>query len=176
MTAVQRPDSTTPAEAAPPVDAAAAPASMLGELLRAFGREDGIERFQSVVCEVLVRGLRLEGALLRTREDQLLRATAGAGLGVDLAALPPVAPDLHPWPDGDGPMLLPAEAVARLLPALPVRWRTVHLLPLRAAGALRGALYLSGGSMQALGAEQAEEPRVLADAHRVTTGAARARR
>ncbi len=75
------------------------PAAILGELLRAFGRQDSLDHFAAVVVEVLVRGLQLEGALLLLREGELLRVAAAAGAGVDLGAIPPVGLDAHAWPE-----------------------------------------------------------------------------
>jgi signal transduction histidine kinase len=118
-------------------------AAILAELLRSFGRADSAADLMSGVCEVLVRGLGLEGALLRVRKGGSLRVGAAVGLGVDAATLPPVPAELQPWPPTPGPFLLEQDAVARVLPALPVRCRTVHFLPLGSGAAPQGVLYLA---------------------------------
>ncbi|HEY3586101.1 MAG TPA: hybrid sensor histidine kinase/response regulator, partial [Myxococcaceae bacterium] len=69
-------------------------------------------------------------------------AFAGVGLGGDPTSIPPAAVDLQPWPAVPGPLVLEADAVARLLPAAAAGWRTVHFLPLGIGPDARGVLYL----------------------------------
>ncbi|HUM13408.1 MAG TPA: ATP-binding protein [Myxococcaceae bacterium] len=158
MTAVHRTDTLAPApEATVPAEAGdGAPVALLAELLRAFGAQDTTEGFLAAVPAALVQGLCLEGALLRLREAEALRAVAGTGLGVELAALPVVGLDTHSWPESPAPFVLAPEAAAGLLPALPVRWRTVHCLPLRSREALIGGLYLATGAGRTLTATESE--------------------
>lgn len=144
MTAVQRPETTPAAEDASLASpAGGAPhSSMLGELLRVFARADGPEAFVGAVVEVLVRGLRLEGALAFLRESETLRPVASAGPGGEVPGLQPAGLDAHPWPGDGAPFAVPAEAVSRLLPTPSVPRRAMHCLPLRSAGEMLGAIYL----------------------------------
>ncbi|HEY3588013.1 MAG TPA: hypothetical protein VGK85_12710, partial [Myxococcaceae bacterium] len=48
--------------------------AILGELLRSFGRAETAIDLGTGVCEALVRGLALDGALLRLRDGESLRA------------------------------------------------------------------------------------------------------
>jgi signal transduction histidine kinase/CheY-like chemotaxis protein len=116
--------------------------TILGELLRTFGRAESAVDLGTGVCEVLARGLALEGALLRVRDGESLRACAGVGLGGDPASIPPVGADLQPWPPVPGPLALELDAVARLLPASAAGWRAVHFLSLGIGPDARGVLYL----------------------------------
>jgi signal transduction histidine kinase/CheY-like chemotaxis protein len=164
VTAVHR-NETPASELAPPADpGTGAVAAILADLLRTFACQDTTEGFLGAVPEVLVRGLQLEGALLGVRDGEALRAAAGVGLGVDLAALPPLGLDTHPWPDPPAPLALAPDVAARLLPALPVRWRGVHCLPLGAAGTPLGALYLATGAGRTLTAAENELLRTVNDA------------
>jgi signal transduction histidine kinase/ActR/RegA family two-component response regulator len=139
--------------------------AILGELLRAFGRQDSLDRFAGVVVEVLVRGLQLEGALLLLREGELLRVAASAGVGVDVGAIPPVGLDAHAWPEpGTAPAAVSPDALSRVLPAAPGRWRALHRLALRAGGALRGTLILATGAARELGATEIELLGTVGDA------------
>lgn len=168
MTAVQRTENTPPAaEVTTPVDLSAevvSPASILGELLRTFGHQDSLDGFAARVCEVLVRGLRLEGVLLRVREGDVLRGAAAAGVGVDVGAIPPLRVDAHDWPEPGKGFAVPPEALSRLLPAVPVHWRALDCLPLWFGGVLRGALYLAGASGRAPGAAETGLLRTVAEA------------
>ncbi|HET9158687.1 MAG TPA: hybrid sensor histidine kinase/response regulator [Myxococcaceae bacterium] len=135
-------------------------AAILAELLRTFGRTDSAADLAAGVCEVLGRGFGLEGALLRVCEGESLRAFAG--LGVDPTTVPPVAASLQPWPAVPGPLVLEADAVARLLPGAAAGWRAVHFLPL-GTGPARGVLYL-GSQTLALSDGELEVLRVVGDA------------
>ena len=152
MTAVHRNETATPAPeetGVAAVEETGVPAGegtvavILAELLRSFGRADTAAELTAAVCDVLVRWLRLEGALLRVRDGEGFRAAAGAGLGAEPGALPPVGADLHPWPSSPDPFVLPAEALTHLLPSVPVRWRVVHCVPLGAPPLPEGVLYLA---------------------------------
>jgi signal transduction histidine kinase/CheY-like chemotaxis protein len=121
-------------------------APILAELLRSFGRAVSAAELMSGVCEVLVRGLGLEGALLRVRNGESLRVGAAVGLGVEALTLPPVSAELQPWPPAPGPFVLEPDAVPRVLPALPARFRTVHFLPLGSGPAPQGVLYLASAA------------------------------
>ena len=154
MTAVQRTETTTPAPEATPLVGEGF--SILGDLLRAFGGQESLDGFAATVIDILVRGLRLEGALLRAREGEVLRVAAAAGLGGSVGTVPPVALDAHAWPAaGTGLVAVPPEAASRLLPAVPVRWRALHGLPLWLRGTLRGALILASASGRAPGLARA---------------------
>ena len=137
-------------------------AAILGELLRAWGRAESAADLVTGVCEVLCRGLGCDGALLRVREGESLRAFAGAGLGADAATFAAVDGSLQPWPAVPGPLLLERDAVACLLPAVAARWQTVHFLPLIGRD-FRGVLYL-GTRGAALSDGEIEVLRVMADA------------
>ncbi len=164
MTAVHRSETVPPApEATPAADLGpGAVSAILTELLRTFGRQDTTEGLLGAVPEVLVRGLRLEGALLGVREGDALRAAAA--VGAELAALPPLAMGAHPWPDPLAPFVLTAEAAGRLDPTLPVRWRVLHCVPLVTAGGLGGALYLATGAGRTLTPAESELLRTVGDA------------
>ena len=164
MTAVLRNETVpSPPEATPPVDPGPdAVAAILTELLRTFGQQDTTEGFLGAVPEVLVRGLGLEGALLRVREGDSLRAAAA--VGAERAALPPIGLDVHPWPEPLAPFVLHPEVAARLVPTLPVRWRLQHCIPLVSAGALTGALYLAPGAGRTFTLGESELLRTVGDA------------
>ena len=169
MTAVQRTETTTTApEAPPPVDQATegvSGASILGDLLRAFGAQESLDGFAHAVLDIVVRGLRLEAALLLAREGEVLRVAAAAGLGADVGALAPVALDAHSWPAaGTGLVPVPPEAIPRLLPAVPVRWRSLHGLPLWHRDALRGVLILASASDRNPGLVETELLRAVGEA------------
>ena len=125
MTATQSTENTTkPVPEPTPRDLSAettATATILAQLLGAFAREEGMERFLGAVSEILARGLRLEGVLVLVRHEDMLRAVAGAGPGLELGAIPPVPLDLHPWPETAEPLLLSPDTVANILPRMPVR-------------------------------------------------------
>jgi len=125
-------------------------ATVLAELLRTFGQADNTAALLTGVCEILMRALALEGALVRVREADELRAVAGAGPGVEPGTLPPVRADLHPWPSVPGPFVLETEDASRLIPAVTGRWRGVHCVPLGAPPSPAGALYLAAGSGRTL--------------------------
>jgi len=139
-------------------------APILAELLRTFGQTESTGALLTGVCEVLVRRLSLEGALLRLRDREGFRAAAGVGLGVEPEALPVVRGELHSAPADPGPFVLELEAVARLLPAVPVRWRAVHCIPLGVPPASLGALYLAAGAGRTLGAAEQELFRTVGEA------------
>lgn len=144
MTVAQRNEIVPPATEEPGVDPREVPvATILGELLRTFGCAETAVDLATGVCEVLCRGLGREGALIRVREGDGLRAFAGSRLGVDPATVPPVGADLQPWPGTPGPLVLERDAVARLLPAVAATWRAVHFLPLGIDPAARAVLYLA---------------------------------
>jgi signal transduction histidine kinase/CheY-like chemotaxis protein len=154
VTVVHRNEIASPTPEASGIAAREVPvAHLLAELLRSFGRADSAAALMSSVCEVLVRGLGLAGALVRVREGEQLRVGAAAGLGAEALSAPPVAAELQPWPGTPGPFVLELDAVARLLPALPVHWRAVHFLPLGSAGAPQGVLYLGSASAALTGPE-----------------------
>ncbi|HZJ54233.1 MAG TPA: hybrid sensor histidine kinase/response regulator [Myxococcaceae bacterium] len=139
-------------------------ATVLAELLRTFGRAESTAELVTGVCEVLARDLSLEGVLLQVRDREGLRAAAGVGLGVEAEALPVVDGEIHPWPAAPGPFVLEAQAVARLLQAVPVRWRVVHAVPLGDPPAPVGALYLATRAGRTLGAAEEELLRTLGEA------------
>jgi len=141
-------------------------AAVLAELLRTFGQAQTTDALLKGICEVLVRRLSLEGALLRLRdrEGEGFRVAAGIGLGLEPEAVPVVARELHPAPAGSGPFLLELEAVARLLPAVPERWRTVHFLPLGTPSTALGTLYLAGGAGRTPGVAEQELLRTVGEA------------
>ncbi|MGZ3479800.1 MAG: ATP-binding response regulator [Myxococcaceae bacterium] len=166
---MQRTETTTTGpEPSSPVDLpveAVSPAAILGELLRAFGRQESLDHFAGVVVDVLVQGLQLEGALFHLREGELLRVVAAAGVGVELGAIPPVGLDAHAWPEpGTTPLAASPDALSRLLPAAPVRWHALHRLALGAGGALRGVLIVATGSGRELGAAEIELLRTVGEA------------
>ncbi len=164
MTAVHRNEIVPPggeASGAAPREFPAA--AILGELVRTFGRAESAADLVTGVCEVLVRGLGCEGALLRVREGDSLLAFAGAGHGLDPATIPPVAADLQPWPAVPGPLLLERDAVARLLPSVAAGWGTVHFLPLVTTRDFRAVLYL-GFRSPALSEGKTEVLRAVGDA------------
>ncbi|HET6984524.1 MAG TPA: ATP-binding protein [Myxococcaceae bacterium] len=138
-------------------------ASVLRDLLRCIGRTETSAALASEVCEVLVRGLGLDGALLRLREAAGLRALGGAGPGVDADTVPPAAADLHPWPATPGPFGLAPEFVTRLLPTVATRWRGVHALPLGAASEPTGVLYLATAPGRVFGPEEADLLRAVGE-------------
>jgi signal transduction histidine kinase/CheY-like chemotaxis protein len=143
VTAVHRNEIVPPAtEATCAAPREASVSAVLGELLRSFGRAETAVDLGTGVCEVLARGLALDGALLRLRDGESLRAFAGVGLGGDPTSIPPVTIDLQPWPAVPGPLVLERDAVARLLPAAAAGWRTVHFIPLGIGPDARGVLYL----------------------------------
>jgi len=154
--------------ASPPLEASGAAARevplahLLVELLRAFGRAESASALMTGVCDVLVHGLGLAGALVRVREGEHLRIGAGVGLGAEALAAPPVPAALQPWPGAPGPFVLEPDAVARLLPALPVQWRTVHFVILGSAAAPHGVLYL-GSASAVLGEQEIELLRVVGE-------------
>ena len=155
---------TTAPEAKSLPQHAEAMASVLEDLLRTIGRTETSGALASEVCEVLVRGLGLEGALLRLREAAGFRALGGAGLGVETDTVPPAAADLHPWPATPAPFALAPEFVARLLPAVATRWHVVQVLPLGAAPEPSGVLYLATAPGRAFGPEEAELLRTVGEA------------
>lgn len=163
MTVVHRNEIASPAPDAPGIAAREMPvAQVLAELLRSFGGADSAAALMTGVCDVLVRGLGIAGALVSVREGEHLRIGAAVGLGAEALAAPPVAADLQPWPGVPGPFVLEPEAVARLLPALPVTWRAVHFLPLGSSDAPQGVLYL-GSASAALAEAEIELLRVVAE-------------
>src|SRR5262249_8063940 len=164
VTAVQRneivPSGTEAPGAAPrefPV------AAILGELLRTFARAESAADLVTEASDVLRRGLGCEGALLRVREGESLRAFAGVGLGVDPASIPPVPANLQPWPAVPGPLLLERDSVACLLPAVAAGWPTVHFLPLVNSRDFRAVLYL-GSRGPALSEGETDVLRAVGDA------------
>jgi signal transduction histidine kinase/ActR/RegA family two-component response regulator len=168
VTATQSTENTTkPVPEPTPRDLSAettATATILAQLLGAFAREEGMERFLGAVSEILARGLRLEGVLVLVRHEDMLRAVAGAGPGLELGAIPPVPLDLHPWPETAEPLLLSPDTVANILPRMPVRWRGLHLIPLRVGGALQGAMYLGSAPSHPLTAEETGVLRTVGEA------------
>ncbi|HEY1908584.1 MAG TPA: hypothetical protein VGG91_21250, partial [Myxococcaceae bacterium] len=94
---------TTAPAATPLPPPGGAVASVLADLLRSIGRTETSGALASEVCEVLVRGLALDGALLRMRDGDGLRALGGMGVDVATDTVPPAAADLHPWPAVPGP-------------------------------------------------------------------------
>ena len=90
---------------------------------------------------------------------------AAAGVGVEVGAIPPVGLDAHGWPEhGTAPLAVSPDALARVLPAAPVRWHALHRLALGAGGALRGVLILATGSARELGATEIELLRTVGEA------------
>jgi signal transduction histidine kinase/CheY-like chemotaxis protein len=160
VTAVQRTETIPQAiEATPSANLATngiVEGQLLGELLLIFGREQSIEGFLASVCGVLLRGMGLEGVLLRLREGEVLRASVAVGFGADPAAIPSVGLDIHPWPDSAAPFALPAEALSRVLPDGPMRWHGLHCVPLRSSRGVAGALYLASSSGRAFGLAESE--------------------
>jgi signal transduction histidine kinase/CheY-like chemotaxis protein len=142
-------------------EAGMAPA--LAELLRTFGQAETTDALVTGVCDVLVRRLSLEGALLRLRDGDGFRVATTVGLGVEPGALPVVGGELPPAPAGSGPFVLEPEAVARLLGAVPARWHAVHYVPLGAPAAPLGALYLAAGAGRTLGAAEQELLRTVGE-------------
>jgi signal transduction histidine kinase/CheY-like chemotaxis protein len=139
-------------------------ASILRDLLRTIGRTETSGALASEVCEVLVRGLGLEGALLRVRGGEGSRALGAAGLGVETDIVPPAAADLHPWPGSPAPFVLAPEFVLRLLPAVAARWRVIQVLPLGPSPEPPGVLYLATAPGRAFSAEEAELLRTVGEA------------
>jgi signal transduction histidine kinase/ActR/RegA family two-component response regulator len=138
-------------------------APVLTELLRTFGQAETTVALVTGVCEVLVRRLSLEGALIRLRDGAGFRVAAGVGLGLESEALPVVG-ELPPAPAGSGPFVLEPEAVARLLGAAPARWRAVLYVPLGAPPAPVGTLYLATGAGRTLGAAEQGVLRTVGEA------------
>ncbi len=90
---------------------------------------------------------------------------AAAGAGVDLGAIPPVGLDVHTWPESETiPVVVSPDALSRVLPAAPVRWRALHRLALGAGGALRGTLIVATGAARELGASEIELLRTVGEA------------
>jgi len=163
VTVVHRNEIVPSATEATGAAAREAPVSaILGELLRIFGRAETAVDVGTGVCEVLARGLALDGALLRMRDGESLRAFAGVGLGADPTSIPPVARDLQPWPAVHGPLGLELDAVARLLPAAAAGWQSVHFVPLGRGADAWGVLYL-GSSGAALSAGAIEVLRAVGE-------------
>ena len=165
MTAVHTNESVTPApEATPRAPHAGALASVLADLLRSLGRTESGSALASAVCEVVVRGLGLEGALLRVRNGEGLRALGGAGPGVGPDNVPPGAMDLHPWPVAAGPVALAPEFLVRLLPSVAGRWPAVQAMPLGVASEPTGVLYLGTAPGRVFGPEEQDLLRTLGEA------------
>ena len=126
---------------------------ILAELLRSFGRSESAVELTTAVCEVLVRGLGLEGALLQLKEADGVRVLGAVGLE---PAAAPAGTDLPSWPASSEPFVLSPEAVSRLFPLAPPRWRVVHCIPLAGALAPPGALFLATGTGRAFGPSENE--------------------
>jgi signal transduction histidine kinase/CheY-like chemotaxis protein len=137
---------------------------LLGELLLIFGCEESIEGFLASVCGTLLRGMGLEGVLLRLREGEVLRASVAVGFGADPAAFPSVGLDIHPWPDSAAPFALPPEVLSRVLPDGPMRWLGLHCVPLRSSKGVAGAMYLASSSARAFGLAESELLRTVGEA------------
>ena len=164
VTAVQRNEPVTPApEAKPLPQPAEAMASVLRDLLRSIGRTETSGALASEVCDVLVRGLGLDGAVLRMREADGFRSLGGAGPGAETDTVPPAAADLHPWPATPAPFTLAPEFVVRLLPALAMRWHVVQVLPLGAPPEPTGVLYLATAPGRVFGPEEADLLRTVGE-------------
>jgi signal transduction histidine kinase/ActR/RegA family two-component response regulator len=164
VTAVHRNEIVPPGTETPSAAPRAVPvAAILGELLRTFGHAESAADLVSGVGEVLCRGIGCEGALVRVREGESLRAVAGVGLGTHPATIPPVPANLQPWPAVPGPLLLERDAVACLLPAVAAGWQAVHFLPLTTARDFRAVLYL-GSRGPALSEGESEVLRAVGDA------------
>jgi len=164
VTAVQRNEIVPSGSEAPGAAPREFPvAAILGDLLRTFARAESAADLVTEASEVLRRGLGCEGALLRVREGESLRAFAGVGLGVDPASIPPVPANLQPWPAVPGPLLLERDSVACLLPAVAAGWPTVHFLPLVTSRDFRAVLYL-GSRGPALSEGETEVLRAVGDA------------
>lgn len=137
-------------------------AQVLAELLRCFGRAESAAALMTGVCEILVRGLGLAGAVLRVREAESLRVGAAVGIGTESTRIPPVPAELQAWPTTPGPLVLEPDAIVRVLPALPVSWRTVYFLPLGSGPVHDGVLYL-GTAWASLAEAEAELLRVVGE-------------
>jgi signal transduction histidine kinase/CheY-like chemotaxis protein len=167
VTVVQKNEIISPAmeaskAAASTANSIVAEGQILRELLLCFGREETTAGFLAAVGAALARGLGLEGLVVAIRDGEELRTAAAVGLGAEPERRTVVPLDVHAWPESVAPFPLSADAVSQLIPAADGGWRGAQCNPLRASGALVGAIYLSPG--RTLGPPEVELLRIVAEA------------